>query len=360
MNPQPIGMSPPPPNATTVVHVAEPSQVGEARRAAAALATQLNFSATRAGELAIILTELGNNLVRHGSGGQIMLRPVAPAGGSGGGLGEAPAAGSGVEVTATDRGPGINNVHAAMRDGYSTGGTPGTGLGAIQRLSGTFDLISQLGRGTVIVSRVWPAAVPDRPLVEVGAACVPIRGETVCGDAWCVVEQGQRVVAIVADGLGHGPAAADASRRAVTIFREAAAGAPRQIMEALHSALRATRGAAVAVADVNFAAGKLRFCGVGNISSSVVSREGLSRSLLSHNGTVGAESRRMVELEQPWAAGSLLILTSDGITSRWQLADYPGLQLKHPSLIAGVLYRDHLRGRDDATVLAVRDVRATG
>jgi hypothetical protein len=52
--------------------------------------------------------------------------------------------------------------------------------------------------------------------------------------------------------------------------------------------------------------------------------------------------------------GDLLLMHSDGLTSRWKLADYPGLSHRVPALIAAVLYRDFKRGRDDATVLVAR------
>src|SRR5207237_807570 len=109
---------------------------------------------TRAGEVAIIVTELANNLARHApaGGGEILLRAVAPTGGSGGGRGETPAAGSGIEILSLDRGAGIANVNAAMRDGFTTGRTPGTGLGAVRRLSSGFDLFSGANRGVALVA----------------------------------------------------------------------------------------------------------------------------------------------------------------------------------------------------------------
>lgn len=343
-----------PPNATIVQPVVDSSHVGEARRAAVTMAGQLHLNETRAGELAIIVTELTNNLVRHGGGGELLLRPISPTGGVGGGKGESPAAGSGVEVLAIDRGPGIASVNDAMRDGYSTGGTPGTGLGAVRRLAAFADFVSWQGRGTAVVAHVWPGAAPAKLVVEIGVVCVPLRTEVLCGDAWCVVSQAGRIHAMVADGLGHGPAAAEASQLAIATFRASLGRPPKIIMDQMHAALRVTRGAAIAVAEIDRNAGQIRFCGVGNVASMTHTREGVARSLLSHNGTVGAEARRIVEHEQMWKADSLLILTSDGLTSRWQVTDYPGLLFKHPSLIAGILYRDHLRGRDDATALVLR------
>lgn len=343
-------------NATVVINVSEMSQVGEARRAAVALAAQVRLNEVRTGELAIIVTELASNLARHASGGagKIILRPVAPHGGSGGGLGEPPITGSGVELLAIDVGSGIANVNAALRDGYTTGRTPGTGLGAVRRLSGTFDLFSLEGRGVALVSRVWPGDPPSDSGFESGAVCVPVKGEAVCGDAWCVEERRGNLIALLADGLGHGPLAAEASQRAVGLFREHSARTPQQIVELLHIGLRPTRGAAIAIAEIDPKRGMISFCGVGNIAAIAIGRDGKARSLISHNGTLGAEARRISQVDQAWPAGGLLILSSDGVTSRWQVGEYPGLLNRHPAVVAGVVFRDHLRGRDDATVLAIR------
>jgi hypothetical protein len=123
----------------------------------------------------------------------------------------------------------------------------------------------------------------------------------------------------------------------------------------MHEALRATRGAAVAVAELDLARALVSYTGIGNISASIVTHEG-STSLVSMNGTVGVNARTYRLFTQPWPRGAALIMLSDGLKSQWQLSRYPGLIERHPSLIAGVLYRDHRRGSDDATVLAVRNL----
>jgi hypothetical protein len=72
------------------------------------------------------------------------------------------------------------------------------------------------------------------------------------------------------------------------------------------------------------------------------------------NGTVGQGTLRVREFDYAWSPGSVLVMASDGLGTRWSLDDYPGLAARHPALVAAVLYRDHARGRDDVTVLAVR------
>jgi hypothetical protein len=121
----------------------------------------------------------------------------------------------------------------------------------------------------------------------------------------------------------------------------------------MHAAIGGTRGAAVAVAQLDPAASTLTFAGVGNIAGTLLAPGGASRGLFSHNGTVGHQVRKVQPFEYPWSPGGVLVLHSDGLQTRWSLGAYPGLIRRHPAVIAGVLHRDFLRGRDDATVLVI-------
>ena len=127
---------------------------------------------------------------------------------------------------------------------------------------------------------------------------------------------------------------------------------PRPRIEAAHRAMSGTRGAAVAVARLELGAQSMTYAGVGNISGSLLSQK-TSRGLVSHNGTVGHQMRKVQEFEYPWPDRGLLVLHSDGLQTRWTLEAYPGLAARHPGVIAGVLYRDFKRGRDDVTVVVV-------
>jgi hypothetical protein len=263
-----------------------------------------------------------------------------------------------VEALVIDKGPGIPDVERALRDGYSTGGTPGTGLGALARVADGFDIYSVAGEGTALLVRVWArGSAPERssavPSLETGTVCLPRSGETVCGDAWALGRTAGKVVLIVADGLGHGPEAAAASMEAIRVFRKSLSLPPADILAEIHAGLRSTRGAAVAVAALDPNLKEIRYAGVGNIASSIVSGTE-TRSMVSHNGTVGHEVRKIQEFQYRWPAGALVIMQSDGLQTHWRLDRYPGLVARDPALIAGVLYRDFTRGRDDVTVLAVR------
>jgi Stage II sporulation protein E (SpoIIE) len=186
-----------------------------------------------------------------------------------------------------------------------------------------------------------------------GVVSVAKTGEDVCGDAWAVAAEQECPAVMVVDGLGHGIGAADAARLAVRAFDAAPELPPGAQIAAIHDALRGSRGAAVAVARIDRARGVVTYAGVGNIAGAIVA-DGVSRHLVSGNGTAGHDVGRINEFSYPWADGALLIMHSDGLGSRWQIERYPGLSDRHPALVAGVLYRDWSRGRDDVTVVAAR------
>lgn len=333
------------------IDVQEASQVGEARRAAVQLAATLGFDEVAAGRVALVATELGTNLVRHAQKGRLLVGAVLADDGQ-----------TVVEILSLDHGPGIANVAACMADGFSTGGTPGSGLGAVRRLSREFDLFSSSPAGTVILSRIAASqehrgaalgATSPRLHFEHGALAVAAPGETVCGDAWAVVQDDHRVALIVADGLGHGPQAAEASLTAVATFKTAPFSSPGKVVERMHGVMRATRGAAVLMVQADLNDDALLLSGAGNISGRLIS--GVSdKSLASQHGTVGVQIRHLQDVRQAWPDHALLVLHSDGLTTRWDLDNHQGILQHHPTVVAGWLLRDHCRGRDDATVVVLK------
>jgi anti-sigma regulatory factor (Ser/Thr protein kinase) len=327
------------------VEVNDESAVGKARRIASDLARAMAFGEVELGRLGIVVTEAATNLVKHAGGGEVLLRGLEHDGLRGVGL------------LALDRGPGIASLGEAMRDGFSSRGTPGTGLGAIRRQSTLFDAWSMPGMGLALLATVWPKApAADVSGVVSGGVNVPHPGETVSGDAWLVSGKRDRVLALVCDGLGHGPDAAAAAAAACQTFRRNATGAPAFVLERIHEALRSTRGAAVGVAEIDRAHEVVRFAGVGNIAGTILVN-GATRSVVSHHGTAGHDARRIQEFTYPWVAGALLVLHSDGLVSRWTLQRYPGLASRHPVLTAAVLYRDFRRERDDTSVVVLRNAQ---
>jgi anti-sigma regulatory factor (Ser/Thr protein kinase) len=337
---------PPASHKSVLIPVRDESAVGSARRAAVSLANALGLSETERGNLAIIAAELATNVVRHAGAGELILRALGDE------------ARAGVELLALDKGPGIRDIGQARTDGFSTAGTPGNGLGAIERLSSFTDIYSSPGLGTAVLATIWARGDGPRgakPEADThGVVCVPKSGEESCGDDWAIIPRDDRhELYFVADGLGHGPGAADASATARRIAVAERRLDPATIIQACHAAMRGTRGAAVAIADVDPRDGTIRFAGVGNVAATIV-MPGESRSLVSHNGTVGHEMRRVTEFAYTIPNGALLIMMSDGVSTHARLDNYPGLWARHPALVAGVLYRDFTRGRDDATLLVAR------
>jgi anti-sigma regulatory factor (Ser/Thr protein kinase) len=319
------------------IAVQETSQIGEVRRAAARLASEALLDEQSTGRMAIVVSELATNLVRHATDGEILLQKIATSGAFF------------VEVMAIDKGPGMTDPERCMRDGYSTNSTSGNGLGAVQRLSNTCEVYSKRGSGTVVVSRI---GAPEEGRSSFGVVQLPYPGETVCGDAWALSERPAGLSMIVVDGLGHGPHAAAAASAAIETFEESPEATPAVILDRAHRRMTSTRGGAVAVARYDGSA-TLLYGSVGNVAGAMLTN-GTSRGLSSQNGTVGAQIGRLRMEEYPSPPGSLVILHSDGLMMRWNMDSYPGLAASHPALVAAVLYRDFRRQRDDVTVLAVR------
>jgi anti-sigma regulatory factor (Ser/Thr protein kinase) len=324
-----------PPLSSEAVALSDDSQIGEARRAVASLCRRLGLGDTECGQASIVATEAAANVVRHGRGGELVVRGLGPAS---------------IELLALDRGPGIEDVSRALEDGYSTAGSNGTGLGAMRRLSSMFELWTAPGQGTAVLMRVG-AAVPPGPLA-LGAVCLPHPQERECGDVWDFEARPGGYRLVIADGLGHGTMARDAALAAV---EGAGRGpeSPSRALEESHRASLGTRGAAVAVADVDLDGGTVRYAGIGNISGLLIDGA-RTRNMVSISGTVGQGPLRVREFSYPVARGAVIVMFSDGLGTHWSLDTQPGLVARHPALLAGVLYRDHARRRDDVTVVAVR------
>jgi anti-sigma regulatory factor (Ser/Thr protein kinase) len=326
-----------------ITTVADASQVAEARRLVSRFARTAGIAESRIAEIAIVVTELATNLLKHAGSGQILAGQYDD--GTGGGL----------QLLALDRGNGMADVGRCMTDGYSTAGSPGNGLGAIARLADDLEIYSRPGLGTAIMVRFLQHAADRVRGTLLGSALAEYPGETVCGDGWAFDETENFRTIMLADGLGHGTEAARAAQAAVQAFLANAEEPCEELMGTVHRALMPTRGAAVAIARIDAAAGIVSYVGVGNISGLLLT-DSAARHMVSHNGTAGHVAPRIREFTYPFTSTPTIILHSDGLTNRWDLDAYPGLAQQHPSLVAGVLLRDHRRPRDDASVTVVRSL----
>lgn len=240
------------------------ADIGAVRRRLAALAAAAGLDENRTSDAALVATELATNVRRHAGHGGALLGSIA--------------AGSrrGVAIAAWDRGPGMD-VQACLRDGMSTRGTAGVGLGAVSRLATRWDAYAPRGRGTVIAAYVLAEPPPDR-------------------------------------------------------------------------------GAATTVVRVDLAAREAVIAGVGNVAAWVAGDA--TRQLVTQHGTLGHTMLpRLREERYPFPAGATLVVASDGLKSRLELGEHPELLARDPGVIAAALWRDHHRGRDDATVVVLREAR---
>jgi anti-sigma regulatory factor (Ser/Thr protein kinase) len=331
------------------IPVHDSTRVRDARVAAERAAALAGLDETRTAAAALVATELATNLLKHAGGGRILVDVVAPPTPTGGGARM-------VQIAAIDHGPGIADVAAALRDGFTTARSLGAGLGTCRRIADGFGLHGAPGQGTVALARVGARPADPVPVaaVRAGGVNVPFAGAEYSGDAWAWARSDDRLTLMLADGLGHGPEAARASTAAVEALDRAAHLPPAEALVHLDTALRGTRGAAVAVAQVETGAGLLRFAGVGNIGARLL-EGGRWRSLLSRPGIVGVHRHATLrEDRMPWAADRLLILHSDGLPSRWTPPSDAALLAADPAVVAAVTVRDASSSarpvRDDTAV----------
>lgn len=309
------------------------TDVGRLQRLAARAADHQGFAAADVERVTQTATELAAYLAMHGRDGQMLVRFAE--------WGER----RGVELIATDSGA-VGTEAAPLRPAVPT--------------YDLFEVYTVPAKGTVMLARLWgtPPTSPDDRRFVFGSMAEPYPGETVSGDAWAVEQHGPRVVTLVSDGLGHGEEAAAASNAAVSAFRQHHREPVEVIANHLHRALRSSRGAAIALAEVDSDAGHVRFCGLGNISARMLIA-GRAHELISTYGIAGYQRQRYQTFTQDWPNDAMLVMHSDGLSSKWDVAAYPHLHMQHPQLAAATLMRDATRARDDALVIAIRGADCT-
>ena len=158
--------------------ISHSTDIAAARRYGLQLSQSLGFDETASGRLSLVITEAATNILKHAGEGQLFLTRVRS--------GEI----NGIEILALDKGPGISNLSNSLHDGVTTVGTPGNGLGALRRLSDSFDAYSAIGKGSAFYMRLWSAIVKHSiTAFELGTICVPMPHEDVCGDGWAVASR---------------------------------------------------------------------------------------------------------------------------------------------------------------------------
>jgi anti-sigma regulatory factor (Ser/Thr protein kinase) len=317
------------------------------KKEAHSIATAAGFDQKRIAELDIVVAEMTSNLHKYATGGEILLGLIDD--------GEKEY----VEVISVDEGPGMSDLSRMMADGFSTTNTMGHGLGSIKRLSDEFDIYTQKGWGTVVLSRVYKKP-PLKPKGKPGnnfnlkALVVAKPGEITSGDGYYVKMAGNNIKVILADGLGHGPEANFAINEAVKAFKLCPYDSPVEIIRYVHKEVRKTRGLVATLAVFDFVNKQIRIAGVGNIASKL---SGFSqvKSHLAYNGIIGHNiPNTMNDTVINFNQHNQLIMCSDGIRSRWEVNKLPGIIRCDGTIQAAAIYKDFARRTDDMSVLITK------
>ena len=308
------------------------------------LVAEAGFSEQRTGEADIIVAEMTSNLVKHGGGGEILVRIIDDDDDQA------------VELISIDNGAGMTEPMRMIEDGMSTANTLGQGLGAMKRLSDTFQVYSLKGWGTIVLSRVYKKDRPyfkKKKILEKGAIIVPKHGEQACGDGVYCEQYDDNITMFLGDGLGHGPDAELAVQSAIKALRASTEKSVPDILRHMHKDVKKTRGLVGTLAIFDIKEKRWRMCGVGNIATRTQSV--VTKNHISYNGVIGMNiPTTLNEQILPYEKGQCLIMCSDGIKTRWDFQKYTGILKYDLTIAAAAIYKDHCRKTDDTSVLITR------
>lgn len=119
------------------------TEVVSVRHRVRSYAVESGFSLVEQTKIVTAASELARNMVEHGRGGTVLIETIDDG------------TRRGLRLTFEDAGPGIPNIQEALRDGFTTGGGMGLGLGGARRLSNEFDIQSEPGKGTRVMIARW-------------------------------------------------------------------------------------------------------------------------------------------------------------------------------------------------------------
>src|ERR1700748_3849519 len=206
------------------------------------IATEGGIAQARINELDLIVAEMTSNLFKYSDDGELLIG-VFPNNNN-----------PYIELISIDNGPGMVNPSRMMQDGVSTSNTLGHGLGSMKRLSDTFELYSQIGWGTIVLSRVYsdPEKVKTKHEVIMRPIVVYKPGEKTSGEGFTYKKTDKYLKMMLADGLGHGPEANKAVNEAAIAFKVFPDYSPTETIRFIHDAIKKTRGAVINIVGYDF------------------------------------------------------------------------------------------------------------
>lgn len=346
---------------------------------ASRIARDIGFSTNDAQAISTATSELVRNILKYAGTGQLWIKEIRADDGR-----------RGVEITVSDRGPGIADVDAAMSDHFSSSGTLGLGLPGVKRMMDEFEIDSEPGRGTRVVvrkyspnssssprrSRLLSAAheamagrrlgrplsttttiegMDDVSVADCASIIRPFQGERVSGDAAVLDESSGSVFAAIVDALGHGPLAHRVALQAVRYLKANWSADLIATVSGLHEALQGTEGAAAGLCLVDFANGTGRYVGIGNTVIRIFGDQ--ENRLFSTPGTLGHQMRSPREQNFSLQPNDVVVMYTDGVKERFELKDYPQLRFQKSEIVARTITDKFGKQHDDAGCIVMRYAR---
>jgi anti-sigma regulatory factor (Ser/Thr protein kinase) len=293
--------------------------------------------------VAIIASELANNQLAHARQGYFDVKPITREGVRG------------LEVIAADIGPGIQNPSIAIKDKVSTSGSLGAGLASVLRMADEVEFDNRIFEGTCVLARKFESR-PASLCCEIAIMGKPYPGELISGDDGVFFQSESEFLAGVADGLGHGPEARQASNCAVEALSKTRHMYLDQIVIQLNRELAETRGCAMSIVRYKRNDRTLECTSVGDVHSHLYHLKDAhffaSTPLILGEGNLLRQKVRVEKvLVEP---GSVLVMFTDGLKSRTSLKAQLDVLRQPAIVIADHLLQNDARPDDDALVLVAR------
>lgn len=325
--------------------ISSPAEVIAIRRISKELAKEIGFGESEQEEIVLVVSELASNIIKYAHRGVVTLTPLY--------LGEQ----QGLMIEATDKGPGFCE-DTALKDGFSSSGTLGCGLGAVNRMMDEFDIHTNENNqaGTRIVCKRWvrgKSYSSGKCPFEIGIVSRPKHGETFNGDSFVIKHgNGQSLVAVI-DGVGHGLLAHQAALAARHYIESHSDSPFLDVFRGVDRACRSSRGVVMALATIDWTSMKLKFASVGNIEVKAYGAHEKFKFIV-RRGIIGKNAPNPVITENDWRLDYALAIHSDGLSTHWSWNDFSLHLDKSAQFLAEHMHRTLEKDNDDSTLIIVK------